>query len=83
MFFNQEQYGERENKIKESRREYFRSYNQQPHRKLYLKEYSRLRRILSKYNPLYQDQRKSDRHKLTDQDRYRIEILTQELTKRG
>lgn len=85
MFLNQEQFREwqGEVKISNNRREYFRSYNQQPHRQEYLKEYSQIRRLVAKYNRTYQDQRKQDRHKLTDQDRYRIKILTQELKKKG
>jgi hypothetical protein len=86
LFLNQEQ--ERRNERnefnqKETRITYFRSYNQKPQRKEYLKEYRKVRQLIAKYNPLYQNQRKTDRHKLSDQDRYRIKILTQEVAKRG
>jgi len=83
LLLNQEQHEEQEVKTYNSRANYFRSYNQKPPRKEYLKEYNKLRRLVAKYNPTYQDQRKNDRHKLSDQDRYRIKILTQEFKKRG
>jgi len=83
LFLNQERGKGNEVKSFKNRAEYFRSYNQQPHRKEYLKEYGKVRRLIAKYNPTYQDKRKEDRHKLTDQDRYRVKILTQELEKKG
>ena len=87
MFLNQKQHEKREREVRihnnKSRAEYFRLYNQKPPRKEYLKEYGKVRRLVAKYNPTYQNQRKRDRHKLTDQDRYRVKILTHELEKRG
>lgn len=76
MFFNQKQYGERKGEIKKSRANYFRSYNQQFHRKEYLKECGKIRRLLGKYQSQYQDQRKGDRHKLDSKTRYRLKKIT-------
>jgi len=67
----------------QSRAKYFRSYNQQPHRKEYLREYSKVRRLVAKYNPTYQDKKKGDRHKLSRKNRYQLKALTQELVQRG
>ena len=83
MFLSQRLYEERKSEFNQSRAEYFRLYNQKLLRKEYLKEYGKVRRLVAKYNPAYQDHRKGDRHKLTDQDRYRVKILTHELEKRG
>jgi hypothetical protein len=74
---------EKQVKISQGRKEYFRSYNQKSHRQEYLKGCGQVRRLVAKYNPVYKDTRKNDRHKLTDQERYRIKILTQESEKRG
>ena len=76
MFLNQEQARDNEFKQFQSRAEYFHLYNQQPHRKEYLKEYFQIRRLVTKYNSDYQDKRKGDRHKLDPQTRYRLKKIT-------
>lgn len=75
MFLNQEQRGRKFEAFR-SRVEYFRSYNQQPCRQEYLKECSKIRRLVAKYNPLYQDKRQGDRHKLDPKTRYRLKKIT-------
>lgn len=63
-------------RIVQSRRDYFHSYNQKPHRQEYLKECGKVRRLVAKYNPLYQDKRLGDRHKLNSKTRYRLKKIT-------
>lgn len=74
MFLNQAR--GRDDKVKKfkNRAEYFQTYNQQ--RKEYLKECGKVRRLVAKYNPEYQDQRKGDRHKFNPKTRYRLKKIT-------
>jgi hypothetical protein len=76
LFLNQKRKRDNEVKQLKNRGEYFRTYNQQPHRQEYLKEYSQVRRLVAKYNPIYQDKRKGDRHKLDSKTRYRLKKIT-------
>jgi hypothetical protein len=75
LFLNQRKRNDGVNLV-QSRKDYFHSYNQQLHRKEYLKECGKVRRLVAKYNPFYQDYRQGDRHKLDSKTRYRLKKIT-------